>query len=351
MFGILTTELIVLASLTIAWFTYSYKVKSNHASILNLSLLIALIIIVTFRDGSINPDYGLYLQYIYYPNSYSNEAESSFFAIAHFSKLIGSRYLFVFFVYAILGIATKLYAIYYFSTNVIYSCCIWLSFSFILHDLIQVRAAVSAGLLLLMIPYVCKEEYVKAIVVWIFAFLFHHSAIIFGLIFFLKKDIIKPWKWISVYVVVFLINLTNFPIFPIIFKILTIFPSFITERIGKSDPAILNELPRMTMYSRYILIPTITCFIAVYNRSKLSKISPYSIICLKVCLIGVYSYGIGLPIVSERVFEILSVPYIYLVPTSLYWFNHKSMLKGKILITIFCLFMSWNLLYKQEVFS
>lgn len=351
MFGLYTIVIIVLGSLIIAWFTCSFRINRKQAIILSLFFLIYLIIVETFRDGSINPDYDLYLQYIIYSDSYKNEAEKSFFLIADLSHAFGSRYMCVFFIYAIIGISIKLFAIYNYSTNIIYSLCVWLSFSFILHDLIQIRAAVSAALLLLMIPYVCDKHYIKAILVWVLAFIFHNSAILFGIVFILKKDTIVPWKWIALYVVILIINTANLPIFSFIFNIISIFPTFISDRIGKSDPTILNGLPRMTMYSRYVIIPTIFCLMALYHRKKMLAVNSYSLVCLKVCLIGIICYGIGLPIVSERLFEILSMPYIYIVPTSLYWFKKDSLLKGKILITVFCLFMAWNLLYKQEVFS
>ncbi len=327
------------------------KINTKHTYTLGIILCLFLVIVETFRDGTINPDFDLYLQYIIYPNSYKGDAEASFFKISEYTYLFGGNYLTVFFIYAILGISIKLYAIYRFSINIIYSICVWMSFSFILHDLIQIRAAVAAALLLLMIPFVVQKKYWCAVSVWIIAIAFHNSALIFGFLFLLKKDTIRPWIWIGMYSLIFIINIVNYPIFSLIFKIIALFPSSLADRIGRSDPNVLNELPRMTMYSRYVLIPAIFCLFALCYRKKLISISPYSLVCLKSCFIGLYFYGIGLPIVSERVFELLSVPYILLVPTSLFWFNKNSMIKGKVVITLFCLFMAWNLLFKQEVFS
>lgn len=351
MFGLYTIIFLIAVFLLLAWFACQIKLKRKQIYVLSLILISILTLIETFRDGNINPDYYLYLQYIFYPISYAGEAEYSFFSIATFSRTIGGGPLLVFFIYAILGISVKQYAINVYSKNILYSICVWLSFFYILHDLIQIRAAVSGSLLLLMIPYVYNKEYTKSIIIWIIAILFHNSALIFGILYLLRRNTITPWKWLIIYMLVFIINFINYPIFSSIFKIISILPVSIADRIGRSNPELLNDLPRMTMYSRYILIPTLFCFGAFFFKNHLISIYPYSILCLKICLLGIFAFGIGLPIVSERVYELLSVPYIYLVPTSLYWFKKDSLLKGKIITTTFCLFMAWNLLFKQELFS
>ncbi len=351
MFGLLSTEILVIVILIISWFCVSKKIEPKQILLACIPFAIFLIILETFRNGAINPDYNLYLQYIYFPNSHRGELEESFFNIVSIARFFNGNHITVFLIYALLGISIKLIAIYKYSYNMIYSICVWIAFSFILHDLIQIRAAVSAGLLLLMIPAVYKKQIYLAIFYWIIAFLFHYSSIIFGVLFILKKNEIKSWIWITGYALIFIINATNYPIFNIVFKIISLLPGTLADRIGKSDPTLLDEMSRMTMYSRYVLIPTIFCFASLYFNKTVKTFYPISTLCIKLCFIGIFLFGIGLPIVSERLYEILQVPMIYIVPTSLLWYHRNAVLKGKIAITVFCLFMSWNLLFKQAVFS
>lgn len=351
MFGLLTVEIIVISILVISWFFATIRISSNQKLLLYIPFVIALILIETLRDGTINPDYNLYLQYIRFPDSYKGDLEYSFFSIVDFSQWLGGEYLTVFFIYAILGISLKFIAIYKYSFNFIYSLCVWLCFSFILHDLIQIRASVAASMLLFMIPSIYNRNISVAFLFWIIAFFFHNSAIIFGIIFILKRDSINPLLWIGGYLLIFLINITNYPIFDIIFYFISYIPGTLADRIGDSDPNILNELSRMSMYSRYILIPSIFSIGCLYYIKEIQRVYPFSILCLKLSFISIFCYGIGLPIVSERLFELLQIPMIFLVPTALSWFKHNKMLRGKIIVTIFCLFMSWNLLFKQAVFS
>lgn len=352
MFGLYTVEILVISSLLLAWHTNTQKsIKQNQKILCGLLLLGILVFIATLRDGSINPDHKAYLQLIFFPQSHKGDIEESFFIINSFVKFCGGSFHYVFFIYALIAIGIKTYAIFKYSVNIFFSICVWLSFSFILHDLIQIRAAISAGCLLLMIPYVYKKKYLEAIIIWIIAFFFHNSSIIFGLLFLLKRDTFRPFIWIIAYLIIFIVNVFDLPIFTYIVKLISILPGFLSDRIGIWNPTVLDGLSRMKIYSRYALIPSLFCILAIFYRNKSSLYFPETILCLKICFIGIFIFGIGLPIVSERIFELLSVSYIFLVPTSLYWFKHNSELKGKIITIIFCLFMSWNLLFKQEVFS
>jgi len=351
MFGFFSVITLVLVSLVISWNIYNIQFSKRDIILYISGIAIILIVIETFRQEDINPDYYLYLQYIKFPDSYCNDAEPSFFNIVRFTHYIGGTHLLVFFIYALLGICLKMTAIIKYSPNIFYSIAVWICFFYILQDLIQIRAAVSGSFLLFMIPSIYNGNYIKALVYWLFAFIFHNSAIVFVILFFFKKDSINPWLWISGYVTIFIINTLNLPIFTYVFKAISFLPMSIASRIGNSDPTILNEMARMTMYSRYILIPSIYSIVCLFRIKNIQSSYPYAILCLKTCMIGIMIYGVGLPIVSERLFEILSIPYIYLIPLCLYWFKRNSLIKGKIAITTFCIFMAWNLLFKQNVFS
>ena len=55
---------------------------------------------------------------------------------------------------------------------------VYISNIFVLHDMIQIRAAVASGMLLLAVFYKVRSQFIPFIVTTIIAFLFHYSAIL-----------------------------------------------------------------------------------------------------------------------------------------------------------------------------
>lgn len=55
MFGLITVGVIVIVSLIIAWNTAMIKINTKHTYTLGIILCLFLVIVETFRDGTINP--------------------------------------------------------------------------------------------------------------------------------------------------------------------------------------------------------------------------------------------------------------------------------------------------------
>ena len=302
---------------------------------------IFLILFATFRSPRL-PDYMEYMKLFHtsYTNS-SDDKELSFYIICSIAKLVSlndGKFLFLL-IYAVLGISIKLIAIKKYSVHVILSLCVWLSSFFILHDLIQIRASVASGLLLLFLPQVQKRNMVKAFILFIFAFYFLYSALIFLLFFVLNPKTIKLEIWTFFYLISLFINIFNIDIFVVINKILDILPiNSINSRLSvylMNDYTISEE--QTNMFSPYIIMQTIICFVVLFSIRKIAIISPYAIIWLKSCFLSIYIYSLSIPGVTMRLAELLSVPQIFLVPLIINCFPNKYKKLGILIVSLICI--------------
>lgn len=150
---------------------------------------IVLVCISTFRDGA-DHDYTSYVEYydqITTIGDYS--VEPTFLLISKFVKTLFDSAIIVFFIYAVIGVGLKLYAISELTDLKLLSLLSYLSFFFLMHDMTQIRAGVASAILLLCIKPLYERKYKKFFLLGIIASLFHYSALsIFLLI------VMKPMK-------------------------------------------------------------------------------------------------------------------------------------------------------------
>ncbi len=290
------------------------------------ALFLFLVLFATFRDGSLLPDYHTYVK-IFRVNEQSSHVEQSFYtirSIVHFF-LAHNGELLLFFIYAVLGIGIKYYAIKKYSAYVMFSLCIWVSSFYILQDLIQIRASVAGGLLLVIIPLVQQRRFWTAVLLTFIAFLFHNSALIFVPIFFMNAQSINRKFWFSGYLLAVVINITHFDFAFYFNQLLRLIPSgFINERISQYllREYVVNDT-RIFMFSPYIIMQTLISMAILWKVDKVKYFSPFAILLLKVSFFSIYIYSLSIPGVSMRLAELLSTVQILLSPLIIYFYPYK----------------------------
>ena len=85
----------------------------------------------------------------------------------------------LFFLYAIITIPIKLSALYHLTPNLFTALVIYIPVYFELHDMVQIRAAAAAGLLLFSLIPLAEKRYLKATLLMVAALMFHYSSIVF----------------------------------------------------------------------------------------------------------------------------------------------------------------------------
>ena len=121
--------------------------KLSYALLVVLGVL--LFVLAGFRKGSQFPDYSSYL--ILYEDIKSGDVivELSFLYIAKLVHFIFNNVLFLFLIYALIGVSLKLKSIRQLTDLWLLSLVVYASNFFILHEMIQIRVGVYAGFLLL----------------------------------------------------------------------------------------------------------------------------------------------------------------------------------------------------------
>lgn len=341
MFTIIYLYIILFVVAIVAYYTLDRQTDKSSARICHLGLFLILLFFAAFRDGNLLPDYGSYI-HLYQESTGKRLVEQSFYTIQSISRWFfpygGGEYL-MFFLYSLLGISIKYYAITKYSPYVVFSICIWISSFYILQDMIQIRASVAGSLLLLIIPFIQQRRYIAALVLASVSFYFHNSAIFFFPLMLLNPERINKYFWTLGYVLVIGINLLRVNIGHYIAEFLTFIPkeAFNDRILTYTFRAERYEMNALSMFSPYILYQTIVCFTTMHFAEKLMEKSPYSILLIKTAFIGVFFYGLSIPGVTMRLAELFSTSLILLTPMIIYLFPdyYKRIGGGYCIITRF----------------
>ena len=159
-------------------------------------LCIIMILFCAFRTIGVDPDSETY-EDIFKSNSNNPKllVESSFLFISEIIKNFTDDIHYLFLIYAILGITIKFYALRQLSPWYFLPLIIYFSNYFILHDFIQIRAAVASAMLLLAIKPLSEGNKKKAIVYFLIANVFHYSSLVFYPILFFSNNLSRIWKY------------------------------------------------------------------------------------------------------------------------------------------------------------
>lgn len=112
-------------------------------------------------------------------------------------------------IYAILSVGTHISAILWNSPNIWLSLIIYLSYTFVVHDLIQMRASVAIGIMLIAVRFIREHKWYYYFPCVLVAYLFHYSAIIFILFYFLPARRLNKWIWSAVLIVCLIAGFVN----------------------------------------------------------------------------------------------------------------------------------------------
>lgn len=261
------------------------------------------------------PDYIPYINAFLYNTADTERFEVSWKIIRQFTHNLNYGIILTFSFYAILGIFLKIRAICKMSNYVWISILIWVSHTFILHDMIQIRASVAAGFLLWGIYFKCNNNIKKSIFALVLGSCFHYSAIL-GFVIFLFSN--KKNSNNNIYILAILLSI----VFGLLGLSLTDFipKSIINSHYLNSGSESLNIVTKMNIFRSLYAI------ILWYFYSQIVKHSSYFSLLLKVytlgcCIMFLFSRP---AILGLRISEFLCVTEIILLPMILYIFPRQS---------------------------
>lgn len=151
--------------------------------------------IAGFRSGIDMPDYATY-QGLYFEVLDSKNVnyfiEPSFQLIALISNFLAPREpIMLFIIYAFLGVFLKNYLILKFPIPIFLAQLVYLSNFFIVHELIQIRAGIATGFIVLTLLNLVRHEKKMALLFLGIATFFHFSSFVFFFLFFFNFSSFK----------------------------------------------------------------------------------------------------------------------------------------------------------------
>jgi hypothetical protein len=299
----------------IAFFPPEAKLIRNITFII---LGLVLIIIAGFRQGDSVRDYDGYV--IMFQNKSDTIIEPSFALISFLvHALLGDNSIYLFIIFAILGVSLKFVAIKQLTELWFLSVLIYFSNFFILHEMTQIRVGVASALMLLCVKPIYDRNLKYFLLFALLAFSFHFSALMILPLWFLNNKPQKKWLVVLIpisYLIFFLgINLiTSIPI-PGVHEKIEIYQKL--QEIG--DEAFTN----INLFNLVFLTKIAIFYFLIYKYELLLSYNKYFSILMKMYCISLISYPIfaTIPAFATRINELYGVVDFILIPFLYYVFK------------------------------
>lgn len=165
-------------------YIYKYRI------FLYMFLAVVLIMTASLRPIGLDPDSENYQgSFLHYDNPDIFEGiELTFLLISKIVHSFSNDVHWLFFVYSILGVGLKLYAVRRLSILYFLPIAMYVSYYFVQHECMQIRTGVLSGIMLLLIYYLGKKEKKKALLLLALGTLFHYSALLLVPLFFISNS-------------------------------------------------------------------------------------------------------------------------------------------------------------------
>lgn len=310
-------------------------------------ILFGIILICTaaFRgDGDF--DYSGYVNMLHTEDSFT--IEPTFLVFAYIiNEYLGGNPIFLFLIYAVLGVSLKLIAIKQLTELWFLSLVIYLSNFFILHEMTQIRAGVASALLLLCIKPIYERDWKMFVLSVSIACLFHYSAAIIIPLWFLSNLPKKKWLLWSIpvsYVFYFVgINLiVVLPIPGIQEKII------MYQKLRELDP---TDIVQTNVFSFVFLAKVGIFYFLLLKYDLVHSYNKYFPLLMKIYSFSLVSYLIftSLPAFSSRLNELFGIVDVILIPLLFYVFKPTYFSKIIVVFIGLCLLLI-VLFYSKLIF-
>lgn len=309
-----------------------------------LWFLAFLLIIIAGFCGSISKDHDSYINGYNLITSGKLSNPLSFFIIAEVVNKIFHNSIFLFLLYAVLGVSLKIIAIKRLTEFWFFSILIYFSYYFFLHELTQLKAGVSAAFILLSIPSIYERKIKSFLIYAGLAIFFHFSAIVVLPLYFIKNDKMPIWYFFLIpigYILFFTHANTSSLISLIDIDVI---------RLKYATYKSLNSLHKINVFNVLMLSRYVFCALLLWKWKFLSEKNIYSVILIKFYILSCFVFISFADIqgVAFRLSELLAIVEIILIPYIIYLVDIR--LLGKLIVGfIGFLFLCLVLLYTKLV--
>ncbi|MDE6006712.1 MAG: EpsG family protein [Muribaculaceae bacterium] len=274
--------------------------SAHKAAIVGAVLIsIGLIVICIFKPETL-PDRAMYEQYYDMGggDKMNRELEPTFTILVRmapsFMVLLG--------LYAVLSVSGHIVAIFSNSPNIWLSLLIYLSYTFILHDMIQMRAGVAIGLLLIAVRFIRERKWIVYFLFVALAYTFHYSALIFVFFYFIPTKHLNKWIWSAILILCTIAGLLNTQLgYVAKFLPVGVVQTYLENYMG-SKTYIASEIGPARLFKIFCAI------IMLFNQKSILRSYPYTIPVLIFYMCSQMSYLLlsDIPVLQGRFGEMFA---------------------------------------------
>jgi hypothetical protein len=278
-----------------------------------IALVVVLVVYAGFRDGDRVMDYDNYV------GMYENQAmliEPTFWVISLFVKnFMGGNAVWLFVIYAVVAVTLKMSAIRQLTPLVFLSVLIYLSDTFILHDLTQMRAGVATGFLLFSIKPLYERQRWRFFGLIACAVLFHVSALPAFLLWLLNPGRINKWMWVSFIAAGYVLAMMHFDLF----SLATYIPIPYIQARATQYLAFNETLEKaIDVFSLYFLAKLAITFFLMWRAGAIAPHNRYVWLLLKIMLVStlsllIFSTNVAAGLRFSEFFGTVSIPLFPLI--------------------------------------
>lgn len=299
------------------------------------SLYFILVCIVTFRSPEMH-------DYVNYVDAFNDQGEGrmepAFVLIRSITKLISSNYLVFFFIMGSISVYFNLYAIKTMANYPILSTLFYLSNMFILHDMIQIRCALAAGLFLLAIPSLVKRDLKKYLLIISLCVCCHYSSIVLYPLYLLSPKTLNRVYYLGLIIFVYILYFVGISCG----KLVELIPFAFVQNLWKiyTLSMIDGVGVEINVFNSFQLIRCFVCILLVIYSKQIAPNNQLFIIWIKVYVISVACFVLfsDIPVISFRISELLQAVEFLLYPMLMYLpLRHCRFLKKSITLIISCM--------------
>ena len=331
-------SLILLFSFCLSLSFFEERFDKTEKISFYIFLGICMILIAGLREVGSTPDTMAYEDMYYgkYQEVIELITEPTFLWISEFLKSFSLGINALFFAYAILSIPLHLAAFWKLSKLPFLTLTIYLSYYYMMHDMVQIRCAVASGLFIWTIYFYVEKKKSYALGCILIGILFHYSATT-GLVLFLLNEKFDKWQTIALYAIIPLGLIAYFTNMDISY--------LVPEELGGAklmayrelkEKGLENDQAGWALEVNILIWMNIVLYLAsIYYHEYLTKQCKYVPIAIKVQAIGFcclfFLKGVS-KILGNRLNDFFSVASIILWTASVFTFYPRIF--GKIISNV-----------------
>jgi len=305
-----------------------------------------LFLFAAFRDGNAVRDYNNYVTAFNDPNW--RNVEISFTIIVWIVKhIFFDNVLFLFVIYALIGVLLKTKAIKELTALCFLSLVIYISNFYILQELTQIRVGIAGGFLLLCIKPIYDRDFWKFLIFTGSAVFFHYSALVILPLWFLRGNSINKYFYTAIIPLVYIIYFEHINLV----ELLNNFIPIATFNQRYREYKLLQELEvgdfaKMNVFNLSFLARILIYYLILLKSELVYMKNRYANLLLKIEGFSLTSFILfsAMPVYASRINELFGVVEIILLPFMYYVFKPKLLSTFIVVLAGLCLLLI-NLFY------